>query len=224
MSLNKQSGNMYPFVTHTWNPIKGKCSHDCVYCFMKRFPQNPIRLDEKDLKTDLGEGSFIFVGSSTDMWADDVPHDWIVSVMQHCEQYPKNRYLFQSKNPWGFPSAPYAIESILGTTIETNRKYKQLGKAPKVSDRARGLYHSRCGGFRTMVTIEPVMDFDVDAMSELVELCCPEWVNIGADSKGHELPEPPAEKVRALIEKLNKFTEVKVKSNLARILKEEDDE
>src|SRR3990167_1900105 len=30
--LNKQKGNMYGFVTHTWNPIKGKCSHNCSYC------------------------------------------------------------------------------------------------------------------------------------------------------------------------------------------------
>ena len=28
--LNEQKGNMYGFVTHTWNPIKGKCFHcDC---------------------------------------------------------------------------------------------------------------------------------------------------------------------------------------------------
>jgi len=27
MTLNKQKGNMYGFVTHTWNVIKGKCPH-----------------------------------------------------------------------------------------------------------------------------------------------------------------------------------------------------
>ena len=27
---------MYEFVTHTWNPIKGKCYHDCSYCYMKK--------------------------------------------------------------------------------------------------------------------------------------------------------------------------------------------
>ena len=30
--LNRQKGNMYPWITHTWNPIKGKCPHDCTYC------------------------------------------------------------------------------------------------------------------------------------------------------------------------------------------------
>jgi hypothetical protein len=28
-------GNMYAFVTHTGNPIKELCPHDCSYCYMK---------------------------------------------------------------------------------------------------------------------------------------------------------------------------------------------
>ena len=40
---------MYPWVTHTWNVIKGKCPHDCSYCYMKRFPQGELRFDEKEL-------------------------------------------------------------------------------------------------------------------------------------------------------------------------------
>lgn len=42
MVLNEQKGNMYNFITHTWNPIKGKCWHDCSYCYMKKFKQKPI--------------------------------------------------------------------------------------------------------------------------------------------------------------------------------------
>ena len=37
MALTKSRGNMYPFVTHTWNAIKGICFHDCPYCYMKKF-------------------------------------------------------------------------------------------------------------------------------------------------------------------------------------------
>ena len=65
--LNESKGNMYSFVNKTWNVIKGKCPHDCKYCYMKRFPQKDVRLDKKELKTDLGENNFIFVGSSCDM-------------------------------------------------------------------------------------------------------------------------------------------------------------
>ena len=32
--LNVAKGNMYGFITHTWNPIKGHCYHQCSYCYM----------------------------------------------------------------------------------------------------------------------------------------------------------------------------------------------
>ena len=30
MALTKSRGNMYPFVTHTWNAIKGICLHEKI--------------------------------------------------------------------------------------------------------------------------------------------------------------------------------------------------
>ena len=219
MARNQQSGNMYPFITHTWNPIKGKCSHDCVYCYMKRFPQKPIRLDEKDLKTDLGTSNFLFVGSSTDMWAHDVPGRWIVDVLKHCEAYPKNRYLFQSKNPWRFPDPPFHIDCILGTTIESNKRHPFKGKAPNVHQRAAALSHFLGLGYETMVTVEPILDFNILPMIELITTCDPRWVNIGADSKGHHLPEPSGAKIKELIAALEGAgIEVKQKSNLKRLM------
>jgi hypothetical protein len=68
MGLNTSKGNMYDFVTHTWNTVKGECYHDCSYCYMKRWGKlKPARFDQKELKTDLGSNNFIFVGSSCDM-------------------------------------------------------------------------------------------------------------------------------------------------------------
>lgn len=214
--LRKQSGNMYPFVTHTWNPIKGRCAHDCVYCYMKRFPQNPIRLDEKEMKTDLGEGNFIFVGSSTDMFADDVPHEWICAIIDVCRKHPHNTYLFQSKNPKRMCAGDYPV--IFGTTIETNREDPFLSSAPSVYERAEWMQQFNYVEIDTMVTIEPVVVFDLEPMVRLIKQCQPQWVNIGADSKGHNLLEPPADKIRELIAELERFTEVKVKPNLERLL------
>ena len=72
---------------------------------------------------------------------------------------------------------------------------------------------------RRMVSIEPIMDFDLDVMVRWIKDIHPKFVSIGADSKGHNLPEPPAWKVERLIEELKKFTEVKVKENLNRIVR-----
>ena len=63
-------------------------------------PLPPLRLEEKELKVNLGEGNFIFVGS-TDEWAVNVPAEWIEQVLDYCDGFD-NRYLFQSKNPARF--------------------------------------------------------------------------------------------------------------------------
>jgi protein gp37 len=207
---------MYGFVTHTWNPIKGKCSHDCIYCYMKAFPQKQLRLVEKELKEDLGHDNFIFVGSSTDMFAIDVPDGWIIKVIQYCSKF-KNRYLFQSKNTGRMAQFLYIMppNCVFATTIETNRDNYVLGKAPNIYDRVNYF-----AGFpeERMITLEPLCDFDLDELMGIVLRCNPKWVNIGADSKKHNLPEPSKEKIEALITELKKVTEVRIKPNLNRLI------
>lgn len=215
--MRESKGNMYDWVSHTWNPIKGICSHDCVYCYMKKFPQKPIRLEEKELLENLGEGNTIFVGSSTDMWAKDVPDEWIKKVLAKCRNFEGNTYLFQTKSPhrfWKF-SGEFPRNTIFGTTLETNRDTVEYSKADPYS-RASNMQE----GFmeRKMVTIEPIMDFDLEPFVEMIKAIKPEWVNIGADSKNHNLPEPSRGKVDALIIELLKFTEIKKKHNLNRLV------
>lgn len=211
---------MYAFVSHTFNTVKGKCSHDCSYCFMKQYgEQKPVRLDEKELFTDLGEGNFIFIGSSCDMWADDIPGDWIKATLGFC-RLRDNKYLFQTKNPKRFFEFAGHLpkEHILGTTIESNRIWPEMGKTPTPQSRAEtmGLLSLN---HKTMITIEPIMEFDLTALLDLVYHCDPEWVVVGADSKGNDLPEPKAMRIKSLIEELecNGITVV-IKKNLNRLM------
>ena len=220
MGLNKQKGNMYPWVTHTWNVIKGKCPHDCSYCYMKLYPQKSIRFDSSELKTDLGQGNFIFVGSSCDMWADGIPLSWIVPILGRCIDFPNNRYLFQSKNPARFGTHPFLKDTIIGTTIETNREYHTdvpfpLSQAPQTIKRVEAMIRHK---EPKMVSIEPILDFDLPEMTDFIKWIQPVFVSIGADSKGHNLTEPSASKVQSLIGTLRSITEVKVKDNLKRLL------
>ena len=220
--LNESRGNMYAFVTHTWNTIKGRCPHDCSYCYMKRWgKQKDLHFDEKELKTDLGTGNFIFVGSSCDMFANEISSVWIMKTVNYCiKQEAGNQFLFQSKEPGRFKGWSFPKNTTLGTTIETDRYYRQMGKTPKPWSRAAAMNTARVK-HETMVTIEPIMNFDTELLLRMISMCQPKWVNIGADSGGHKLPEPPAGKVRELIAELSKFTEVKIKPNLNRILKGE---
>jgi len=222
MGLNKQKGNMYGFVTHTWNTIKGKCPHDCPYCYMKRHPQPELHFDEKELKTDLGEGNFIFVGSSCDMFAEDIPPKWIIKTLDHCSHF-NNEYLFQTKNPKAYSDYGANITAIedfiLCTTIETNRFYLDyMGSAP--SPKERSLAMQEIPWKKKHVTIEPIMDFDLENFLFYLLDCNPIQVNIGADSGGNNLPEPDKEKINTLIEELKKNnTQVHLKNNLKRLIK-----
>jgi len=223
MGLNIARGNMYDFVNHTWNTIKGECPHACSYCFCKRWgKQKPLHFDEKELKTDLGKGNFIFVGSSCDMWAKNIPDDWIFKTLRKCAYNPQNKYLFQTKDPERFnvfvPAAFGLFDTVFCVTIETDKKNKFMGNAPEPEERE--LHFSRflyLPAMRRFVTIEPIMDFDIDVMISLVKCCKPEQVNVGADSGNNHLLEPPKEKILALIAELSKFTKVVQKPNLKRI-------
>lgn len=214
---------MYGFVTHTWNVVKGKCFHDCDYCYMKRFPQKDLWFDEKELKTDLGNGNFIFVGSSCDMFAENVPDMWIANVLLKCNKHTDNTYLFQTKNPKRFQDCQriFPPNSIIGVTLETNRE-NDLVSAPSRKDRVGWFSMDYPLLKRKMVTIEPIMDFDLDVFVSEIRKINPEFVNIGADSnnkKSYKFLEPSKEKILALIEELKKFTKVNLKDNLQRLLK-----
>lgn len=218
MALTKSRGNMYSFVTHTWNVIKGICFHDCPYCYMKRFDGLlPVRIDPKELKADLGNGNFVFVGSGTDAWAFDIPSDWIARMLDYCDKFD-NRYLFQSKDPGRFlefMEHPVMGKSVLCTTIETNIFYPDIVRnAPITLERAQAMRELAGLGMRTYVTCEPLIKFDLPKMVELVSMCSPEQVNIGKNSrKDITLPEPTRNEVHALITELQRFTKVKIKSN-----------
>lgn len=220
MSLNKSTGNMYEWVTHTWNPITG-CEFKCKYCYAQgQVNHDKPRLHKRRLIDNLGEGNTIFVCSMADMFGPWIPKSSILHVLFVCRRFSKNTYLFQSKNPKRFieffPLFPF--NAIFGTTIETNRSTLRISKAPPVFSRAFAMSHLLPVNAKKEVTIEPIMDFDLKPLVGLINSIKPNFVAIGADSKGHNLDEPSPHKIINLIDELSRFTKVKVKRNLKRIL------
>jgi protein gp37 len=191
---------------------------------MKRWgKQADLHFESRELKTDLGNSNFIFVGSSCDMFADAVPEVWIAKTLAHCVSFDQNRYLFQSKNPARMLTIEHYFndlflnfdKAVVCTTLETNRHYPDVMRAaPSIVARVSAF---RYLPFKRYVTIEPILDFDIEPFVELLKRCEPEQVNIGADSGNNGLPEPSREKVLALIAELQKFTIIHHKSNLRRL-------
>jgi len=191
---------------------------------MKRWGHlKDVRFDHNERKMDLGEGNFIFVGSSCDMFAENVHPEWIIKTLQHCEKYDKNGYLFQTKNPKAFSDYAANIAAIekfaLCVTLETNRWYEDIMKnSPKITSRVYEF--AEIPYSNKYVTIEPIMDFDLVEFVLMLQDINPIQINIGADSGGHNLPEPSKDKILQLIAELEKFTKVKLKKNLNRLLNE----
>jgi len=76
---------------------------------------------------------------------------------------------------------------------------------------------------RRFLTYEPILDFDLETMVKWAKEIVPEFVYIGYDNHGvkvkpwdsrdsYRLPEPPLSKTLKLIEELEKFTEVRLKT------------
>ena len=185
---------------------------------MKRFKLNDIRLDEKEFKTNLGFDNFIFVGSGNDIFAKDIPEEWILKTLNHCNQYI-NKYLFQTKNPKRVLKYIdyFPLKSIICTTIESNRNYPEImNNSPSVENRIK--YLSEIKKFPRMITIEPILDFDLQKLINMINYCYPFQVNIGSDSKGNKLPEPKKEKLNLLINELKQYSKIFIKDNLKRLL------
>jgi len=232
MPLNKVNikTNMYSFLNdyptpgadrgYTINFIKGTCPNECPYCYMLGIVSGAPRLDRREFRVNLGSGNFIFVGSSIDMWHEDIPIDWKVEVLDYCSTFD-NKYLYQSKYPYSLVALERHMPGsvVLATTIETNRWYPEyMGKTILPLDRALCMRDLNKRGREVTITIEPIMDFDMEEMVQMIEICGPSWVSIGADSKRHNLPEPERDKVLELESKLSKFTKVYFKDNLDRII------
>ncbi len=226
MGLNVSKGNMYEWITHTWNPLAGECPHGCSYCStnkLMRYPgiknkyTGPPRIHELEMKTNLGKGNFIFVVAQNDLFAEYVSDEIIGKILEHCKNFD-NHYLLQTKNPEGFHRFFLPNNFSICTTIESNRFYKEfMGNSPEPYDRSVAMFNTTF--MKKYVTIEPIMNFDLDDMLHLIGNCSPIQVNIGADSGNNNLPEPSKGKILELITELEKFTKVKLKKNLNRLIK-----
>ena len=225
MPLKESFGNMYPWVTHMHCHIGGECGHKCTYCYV----DNPrwgrpdrysgsIRLIEHEFKVRYGEGKTIFIEHKNDICGPGVTSEMVAKIIAHCSAWPKNTYVFQTKNPEGLSGFIDMVpaNSVVGVTIETNRYMGDVSNAPHPERRYEFMRDLKWN--RKFVTIEPVMDFDVDVLSDWIADINPEFLNLGADSKNHNLSEPSMTKIDMLVDALaGKGVELREKHNLNRL-------
>ena len=205
--------NMYRFSVKQWSPWAG-CEHDCTYCKptfqrqLKRWGkknceacyhftphEHEERLEDPRLPK-TGFMQFIFTCSSGDIAF--CPVDYFEKILATIRRYPDRTFLLQTKDPRILHKVKLPANVIVGVTLETNRDElsQSVSKAPPVSERYevfKSLKHRQ-----KMVTIEPVMEFDLETMVAWIEDIRPCMVWLGYDSWNTGLPEPELAKVKEL--------------------------
>ena len=216
----KSTSNMYANAK-TWNPFKG-CEFDCVYCVpsfqlqSKRQKQNCLKCysytphahPERLSLSQIPSSDIVFVCGNSDL--SFCKPEFIPQIIEAIKSKSDNRrragknvqtFFLQSKQPECFkPFLSTLPENvILVTTLETNRDkdYAKYSKAPPPSKRYKQFLALDYP--RKIVTIEPVMDFDVDIFSDSICRINPEYVWLGFNSRDKQvhLPEPTPEKMEA---------------------------
>jgi len=211
------------------------CVHNCVYCepsFQRQAKRSRKRCEKHyryephahleklaNAPPKTVNGEFIFFPSLGDPCFASVKE--FALALNYVEKYPNVTFLMQTKDPSMFlMTQPFPENLILCITLETNRShfktpshyknYSQISKAPKPVMRAHDFL--QVTHKRKMVTIEPILDFDLEIFVDMLKALNPEIVYVGYDNHSCHLPEPRLEKGLQLIEELQKFTEVRLKT------------
>lgn len=210
--------NMYA-QAKTWNPFKG-CDFDCVYCTpsfqrqskrQKRLCQNCYTYTphcHEDRLDKIPSARIVFVCGNADLsfCPPEFTRRIIERIVEHNTRSPDKTFYLQSKQPAYFESFLTVLPTnvILLTTLETNRDagYEVVSKAPKPSVRYQQF--KSLDYPRKVVTIEPILDFDLATFAVWIRSIRPEYVWIGFNSKPEsvQLPEPSEDKVQKLIQRL----------------------
>ena len=229
--MGKIPKNMYQDNVKSWNVVVG-CKFDCIYCKksfqaqMKR--QKPLidkngkkrgchdcydykpHFHEERLKDSLPNtkgDEFIWACASGDI--SFAKKEWIKKILERIRELPHKIFFFQTKNPVYYRWFTFPKNVILGITLESNREFPEISKAPNPLERA--FTFSEIEFSRKIITIEPIMKFNLSTMLEWIRDINPMRVYIGYDTKKTKLPEPTLKKTLELIEALKKFTVVKPK-------------
>ena len=149
-------------------------------------------------------GEFVFVQDMSDLFAACVPEEIINEVLKVISSQPDVNFLLLTKNPARYIDFDLPRNTVAGATIETDIQthLDEATKAPTYTSRLTAMtFLKRSVRHKTMLSIEPVMQFSGDFLSEIVVMK-PDFIAIGYDNYNHGLTEPPLKHAEGLAQGL----------------------
>jgi protein gp37 len=213
---------MFPFINcPTWNPVTG-CRHACTYCWARKLAETKLKhtkryaqgfttptLNPEELNRKFKDDDFVFVSDMGDLFCESIPDEWYAEVFCVIRAYMKTQFLLMTKNPHRYYGLGFRLPQnvVLGATIESNRVYLELSRAPDQRERIAAMQHLSCdyvaqAGLKRFIAIEPILDFDLDEFLDKILSIKPWAVAVGYDNYNNHLPKPPLAKTLQLIEGL----------------------
>lgn len=182
-----------------------KCYTYEPHMHWERLAKAPPRTNDREFIFMCHTGDFSFAQPQE----QQAIADWMA-------KYFDRTFLLHSKDPGCFNDIKFSDNVILGTTMETNRAYlaKEYSKAPSPYHRANRL--QKIDHPRKEITIEPILDFDLDGFMRMIRSVNPEFVYIGYDTKNCKLKEPSLLMTKKLIKALKVAYEIEVREKTIR--------
>jgi hypothetical protein len=132
------------------------------------------------------------------------------AVLGRVQILPHKQFFFQTKSPSTYARFDWPKNTWRGITLETNidEGYQLISKAPVPSVRVDSAIMNLDKISIDIVTIEPIMKFDLGPLVDWVKALKAKRVYVGYDSHKDNLPEPALKETHKLIAKLSEFTSV----------------
>jgi len=221
------TGNMFSFITKTWNPIAGgPCPFNCYKggCWATKLKKQhdwdkykgKWRIHETQIGRKFKPGEFVFVCDMIDIGAPDIPAEVVDRVLDAIRGQPQVQFLLLTKGDKFYVDYMHDIPDncVCGITMETDQDIPdELTHAPHPEKRLDSLVWLKCyyPMIKTFISIEPIMPFS-EHLPRKIERAAPWMVAIGYDNYANKLPEPRKQDTEWLIKQLQKFTLLDLKT------------